>query len=205
MTAGDSVFEKTYESYLAKVGERHLESLAPRLGAEAGKNGMLIPLFGQRYEVSESRIEDPSGKRPSLDICVILCRYIIMCPEFPPKGNEWVSFRDLKDSGPLTVYFANDVEKSISNFFSGNTDALREASERLHGFEPDMEAAYDLAFQFPALPRVPLLLLFNDGDREFPAKCSVLLERRSEKYLDAECIAMLGRHLFSLLKEIGQA
>ena len=205
MTAGSRVFKRTYESYLAQVRQKDLHSLAPRLEAEVEERGIRIPLLGREYRVLESGVSDPTGKRPPIDICVILCRYILMCPEFPPQGNEWVSFRDLKDSGPLTVYFANDVEKSISNFFSGKTDALREASERLHGFEPDMEAAYDLAFQFPALPRVPLLLLFNDGDSEFPAKCSVLLERRCEKYLDAECLAMLGRHLFSLLEKIGQA
>jgi hypothetical protein len=45
------------------------------------------------------------------------------------------------------------------------------------------------------LPRVPLLLLFNDADDEFPAACSVLFERRAAGYLDMECLAMLGMQL----------
>ncbi|CAN2041866.1 hypothetical protein GMMP15_50054 [Candidatus Magnetomoraceae bacterium gMMP-15] len=44
-------------------------------------------------------------------------------------------------------------------------------------------------------------MLFNDADDEFEAKCSVLFERRAEKYLDLECLAMLGRHLFTCLKK----
>jgi hypothetical protein len=46
--------------------------------------------------------------------------------------------------------------------------------------------------QFDALPKVPILLLFNDLDSEFPAQSSVLFERRASKYLDVECLAMAG-------------
>jgi hypothetical protein len=43
-------------------------------------------------------------------------------------------------------------------------------------------------------------MLYNDTDDEFAAKCSVLFERRAEAYLDAECLAMVGRLLFTSLK-----
>jgi hypothetical protein len=55
--------------------------------------------------------------------------------------------------------------------------------------------------QFDALPRVPVMLLFNDADDEFPAKSSVIFERRAEHYLDSECLAMVGRCLFNFLKK----
>ena len=48
---------------------------------------------------------------------------------------------------------------------------------------------------------IPVIMLYNDADEEFSAKCSVLFESRAEKYLDAECIAMLGRQLFRHLKK----
>ncbi|MCP4666106.1 MAG: DUF3786 domain-containing protein, partial [Deltaproteobacteria bacterium] len=76
---------------------------------------------------------------------------------------------------------------------------LAEASNALGGRPPDMDLSYELSVQFDPLPRVPLLMLFNDQDEEFPATCSVLFERRAEKYLDAECLAMLGRLLFTSL------
>ena len=42
----------------------------------------------------------------------------------------------------------------------------------------------------------------DDADDEFPAQSSVFFERRAEKYLDPECLAMAGRLLFTLLKEV---
>ena len=49
--------------------------------------------------------------------------------------------------------------------------------------------------KFQALPRIVLLLLFNDGDEEFPAKCTVLFERHAEHYRDPESLAMTSTWL----------
>ena len=54
--------------------------------------------------------------------------------------------------------------------------------------------------QFKSLPKIPVLLLFNDSDEEFPAQCTVLFERSAENYLDMECLAMVGMLLFEWLK-----
>ena len=201
MTSKDSVFEKTYKDYIAQVARIDFKSIEQKLGIHAEGNGVTIPLFGKPHKVSEIGITDPSGKQPSLDICVILCKYLLICPDVYSNEKEWVSFRGLKDSGPLTTYFANDVEKAISGYFSGRQCDMKEACKTLGGYPPDMEVTYDLSMQFDALPRVPVILLFNDADEEFPAKSSVLFKRRAEKYLDAECLAMVGRLLFTYLKK----
>jgi hypothetical protein len=201
MTSKNSVFEKTYKYYIAQVAGIDFKSIEQKLGVHAEGNDVTIPLFGRPHKVSENGITDPSGNQPSLDICVILCKYLLLCPGVYPKEKEWVSFRDLKDSGPLTTYFANDVERAIAAYFEGRLDDMKAASKHLGGYPPDIEVNYDLSMQFDALPQVPVLLLFNDADDEFQAKSSVLFERRAEKYLDAECLAMVGRLLFTSLKK----
>jgi hypothetical protein len=45
---------------------------------------------------------------------------------------------------------------------------------------------------FKALPKVPVLLLFNDEEDMFPAQCSVLFQSDCAGYLDMESIAMVG-------------
>jgi len=201
MTSKNSIFEKTYKDYIAQVAEIDFKPIEQKLGVEVEENDVTIPLFGKPHKVSENGITNPEGKRPSLDICVILFKYLLLCPYVYPREKEWVSFRDLKDSGPLTSYFANDVERAFAACFAGRLDDLKEASKLLGGSPPDIEVTYDLSMQFDALPQVPVMLLFNDADDEFPAKSSVLFERRAEKYLDAECLAMVGRLLFTYLKK----
>jgi hypothetical protein len=200
MTSKNSVFGKTYKDYIAQVAGIDLKSIEQKLGVQVEGNEIIIPLFGRPHKVSENGITDPSGKQPSLDICVILCKYLLLCPGVSPKEKEWVSFRDFKDSGPLTSYFANDVERAIATYFARRLDDMKQTCKTLGGYQPDIEANYDLSMQFDALPQVPVVLLFNDADDEFPTKSSVLFERRAEKYFDAECLAMVGRLLFTYLK-----
>ena len=204
MTNKESVFKKTYENYLAQVDEADFNSVKQKLGVEVENNEMIIPLFGKLYNVSGTGISDPDGKQPMLDICVILCKYILLCPQIPPKEKDWISFRDLKDSGPLTTYFENDVERAIAAHFNGRLGYMKNACRTLKGYSPDIEVSYDMSMQFDALPKVPLVMLFNDADDEFSATCSVLFERRAENYLDPECLAMVGRCLFIYLKKAVQ-
>jgi len=43
-------------------------------------------------------------------------------------------------------------------------------------------------------------MLFNDQDEDFPARCSLLFEKRAERYLDMECLAMMGWVLAAWLR-----
>ena len=200
MTDQSPVFEKTYKDYLEQIAKMDVRSIKEKLGVEVQGNDTVIPLFGKTNRVSARGIIDRSGQRPSFDICVILCKYLLLCPAGIPKETEWAAFRDLKDAGPLTAYSANDVERSIAARFSGRLRELERAGKALGGCPPDMELSNDLSMRFEALPRVPLLMLYNDADEEFPAQCSVLFERRAERYLDAECLAMVGRLLYTELE-----
>ncbi len=201
MPTEDTVFDQTVAYYLERIRGLSLDSVAPRIGGDWTGHAVRIPFFGRDYEVSAEAIRGPSGERPSHDICVILSRCLLMCPDHPTDNKGWVSFRNLKDSGPLIHYFSHDVEGRIAAWFSHRLDDLKRAGEILGGYRPDLDAKYDFMMQCNALPRIPVILLFNDGDSEFPATCSVLFESRVETYLDAECIAMVGGQLFRELKE----
>lgn len=203
MTTKGTVYERTYQYYIAQFDKIDLQSVEQKLGVHVGKNEVIIPLFGKPHKVSKSGVTDPSGKQPALYICIILFKYLLLYPDVCPKEKEWASFKDLKDSGPLTKYFANEIEWPIATYFSGRVSDMEKASKTLGGYPPDIEATYDLAMQFDALPQVPILMLYNDADNEFPAKCSLLFQRHVEKHLDAECLAMVGSLLFAYLKKQG--
>lgn len=190
------VYEQTYQDYLSRIAELDLKFTADKLDLQMSGEAVIIPFFDKTFRVTKKGIADPSGRQPHLSVSVILCKYLLMCPMIVPLGGNWVSFKDFKDAAPLIQAFFNTVTLPIAESFSTRPGDLERAAKKLGGYPPTDDYPYDLVMQFDALSKVPLLMLFNDKDDEFPAQCSVLFEKRLESLLDMECVAMVGM-LFS--------
>ena len=195
-----SVFEETYKNYLAQIAELDFARIAKRLGAEMSGDELIIPFLGNPHRVSTQGLSGPSGNRPGFSVSVVLFKYLLLCPDDDPTEDDWVSFKDFKDAAPFAGSFVNYTEAPLAKYFSGRLKYLEAACRGSHGHPPASTFSYDLSMQFNALPKIPVLMLFNDTDEEFAARCAVLFERRAEKYLDMECLAMVGNLLFERLK-----
>ena len=195
----NKAYTQTYRHYLGELSKRDLPAVAARLGLPYRERQIQISLLQQQFFVGPERIVDEAGVRPGLDCCVILSKYIIMCPEILPPAGHWAAYRDFRDTGPLTVYFRNEVEVALIKAFAADLPALEAAAGRLGGYPPDTDAAYSLKMQFDVLPHIPMLVLFNDADEEFPADCSILFRASAEGYLDGESLAMLAHRLVAEL------
>ncbi len=187
-----SVFEQTYQDYLRQLRQVDLQNIANRIGVEMEGDAILLPLFGQLYKISSRGIIDSSGKEPIHSVKVILCQYLLHQPAVEPGGDDWVSYKDFKDASPFVGGFQNNTENALAKSFAGRLETLRRACLQLGGKDPGLNWGYQLSMKFDALPRIPILLLFNDADEEFPAQCLLLFERRAEKYLDMESTAILA-------------
>jgi hypothetical protein len=197
------VYEQTYQDYLSRIAELDLKFTADKLDLQMSGEALIIPFFDKTFKVTKKGIADPSGRQPHLSVSVILCKYLLMCPMIVPLGGNWLSFKDFKDAAPLIQAFFNTVTLPIAESFSTRPADLERAAKKIGGYPPTDDYPYDLVMQFDALSKVPLLMLFNDKDEEFPAQCSVLFEKRIETLLDMECVAMVDM-LFSeyLRKEL---
>ena len=195
-----SVFKETYQNYLDQIGEIDLDSIAEKLGGRVEKDEMVLSFFGQPYRISNRGITDPFGKQPPMGISVVLCKYLLLCPDLPSLDKEWVSYRDFKNTAPLVHSFINHTERPIVQNYSNRLKDLAAACEKIGGKDPGLDLNYQLIMILYPLPKVPVLLLFDDVDEEFPAQCKVLFEKRAEHYLDPECLAIIGRLLNDFLK-----
>lgn len=194
-----SVFQQTRDAYIARIGNVPMATAAPALGFEPVPGGWAVRLLDRTYTVTDTEIAGDAGRPAPFDVCVLLSRYLIMCPASPDPRPEWSAYRDFKDAGPLLKYFADNVEGALVAAFAGRLEALAAAAERAGGAPADDTLRYDLKYRFRALPRIDMLLLFNDGDEEFGPDCRVLFQRRTETYLDMECVAILGARLAARL------
>lgn len=194
--ATGSVYNETYRNYLKKLQTMYFDGKEDVLGISLKDDTVRVPYFNETIRLTADGLENEAGKCPDFSDCVVVCRYLIMCPLFEPKQREWTAFRDFPDAGPLTVFWANTVEDSLAKKFSGDMDALKKACDVLGGIQPEIGISCDLYRQFTPLPKVPLLLVFSDADDEFTASVSLLFEKRSSTYLDGESQAILG-HILS--------
>ncbi len=207
MFNGAEVFETHYEDYCRKISRCDLGAAAKILKVDPDGDGVKIRFVDGIYRVSGNGIKDGAGQRPGYGLCVILAKYILLCPDRIHDDPQWVSFKDFKkDAGFTNVnFFTSDTEQAILKHFSGNVDGLIQSCEQLGGIPQDIGVSYDVAMAFEVLPRISLLLLYNDREEEFPAQCRVLFQKHAEFYLDPESLAMTGaglaRRLIQAVKE----
>ena len=201
MPEKNTIFEENYQKYLDQVAKIDLALLPERLGVKVHDDEVVIPFFGNPYRISGKRIVGPDGRKAGYALSVILCKYLLLCPNHHPVADEWITYKDFKDAAPLIHYFSNNVQQAIAAHFSNRLPDLLSAAEKLGGRRPAIDVSYDFSACFDPLPRVPVLLVFNDADEEFPAQCSVLFEKRARNYLDMECLAMVGGALVQYLKD----
>lgn len=200
MTNASPVFKETYHHYLEKIAGVDFSVVAPVLGGEAVGDGLRIPFFGKPVTVTAQGMTDEDGERASFDACIVLFKAILMCPAAVPEAGAWTAYREFKDAAPLVHYFAANAEKAVSTAFSGRVEDLNRAVASLAGRPPAESLSYDAAAVFDTLPRVPMLMLFNDSEDGFEASCSILFRRSAEAYLDMECVGILGAQLAAGLK-----
>ena len=199
MDATGSVYHQTYRRYLERLKRMRFDGKQALLGITQDVDEVTVPYFGRTIRLTPDGLADENGQRPEFADCVVICRYLIMCPSFEPRETNWVAFRDFPDAGPLTVFWADTVEGTLAKTFAGRRDALQHSCDVLGGSVPEMDISCDLVRRFTPLPKVPLLLVFNDADETFPAAVSVLFEKRAATYLDGESQAVLGHVLVKRL------
>lgn len=186
------VFEDTYRKYLVEIGEIDYLAKAELLGVSTEDDSLIIPLYDRRYLVSARGIRGVGGEEVPTAVRVILSRYVLHCQSFAAQEDDpYRTYRDFRDSSPLISYFTTNTNKTIESTFAGKLDLLAKACLQLGGVE-QQNGSYDFSMLFYALPKIPVVLNFNDRDDMFPASCSILYRASAEQFLDMECLAMTG-------------
>jgi len=187
-----AAFDRIIADYLQQIADLDYDRIAGRLAIGVRGRDAVIPVFGLDYRVTAQGVLGPDDRPASHAVSVTLFKYLLMCPDREPTGADWVTYKDFKDAAPFVGGFLNTAERPIAEAFAGRRNDLEDACRKLGGHPATLGVSADVAMQFVALPRIPMVLLFNDRDEEFPAACTMLFESRARHFLDMECLAMTG-------------
>ena len=162
-----------------------------------------IPWFGEDYAVSypEGEVSRSDGERAGGIEELIILHYLVNADGIAVK-EQWVSYRDLPGARYHEPAFHADAEGPLSRGLEGRLEALRVWVE---GHARPVDLPGDVAAAWDALPRVPLLLIFNERDEEFAAGARILFDITAPNYLPTEDLSVLAELAVSrLLEDLGK-
>jgi len=193
------IFDKTYNEYLSQLRDFDFLKKVGILGIQKRNKSFMFEFFNRQIVFNRNEFTDLSGEELTFAIKVILCKYLLMCPEkISESSNRLVTFREFANAGPLFSSFTANTNKIIETTFSGHLEKLKTRCLKLGGTIMETES-YDLSIRFRALPRIPIILNFNDRDELLPAKAGFLYHDNAEIYLDLECLTITCTYLTGLL------
>ncbi len=186
------IFEETARQCLKQLEDIDFLKNSEILGTEVNGSSLVIPLYGQFYSVSMGGVKSHDGKSANPAVSVLLLKYVLLCPEKIPLEGEWVTYREFEEAGILSGHFTENTNKIIETSFSGKADLLHHRATHLGGIPLHDRSSFDVAIEFEALPRIPVLLRFNDLDGLFPAQCSMLFRKSADRFLDLKSLEVVG-------------
>ena len=168
------MFDKKYQEYMPLIKNFDFSKKAKILGIQKQNQACIFEFFNRIIAFDRNDFNDISGDEVTFAVKVVLCKYLLMCPEkISENSNRLVTFREFANAGPLFSSFAANTGKIIETTFLGNLEKLRKQCLKLGGIIIETES-YDLSVRFLALPRIPIILNFNDKDELMPAKAVFL-------------------------------
>ena len=180
---------------MAEIGNQDVSKKAGILGGDLKDEVLTFAFFNQRINFSKDGFNLVNGDTPTVAVKLALCRYLSMCPDKIMEGsNRLITIRELSDSGPLFSSFTANTNKIIESAFAGKLELLRSRCLQLGGTDTEMPS-FDLSMQFMALPRIPIVLNFNDRDDLMPATANFLYHDDATRYLDIECLMITCTYL----------
>lgn len=161
-----------------------------------------VPFFGESYSVSypEAAVVRGNGSPAGAREALIVLHYLVSA-DGTPVQEKWVAYRDLPGARYHEPAFAAEVEVPLSRGLAGRKRELQAWAEN-NAKAVDLPG--DVAAAWYVLPRVPLLLVFNEGDEEFPASARVFFDASAPHYLPTEDLSVLAElAALRLLEESG--
>ena len=118
-----------------------------------------------------------------------------------PLADRWVSLREIEGGQFYHRAFQGYSGDRLAKCFGNDVEAFRRAAERAGGERQELG---DAAYSFLALPRVPLVVIYWEGDEEFSPTARVLFDASAGHYLPVDGLAVLGSELCDKIIRAGK-
>ena len=126
--------------------------------------------------------------------------YHLYTADGTPLAGQWISFSELPDGRFYNQAFQGYTGGELRRAILHGEDFGRVASSQ--GGEVLQSGSFSpgaLAYRFQALPRMPLLVVYWEGDEDLPGSFQVLFDASASHYMPTDGCALLGSSLCRML------
>ncbi len=172
-----------------------------RLDKERGE--LRLTLWGQGYVIIYPDFiayEEESGEISSPGRQALFLHYL-RTADGKPIADRWVSLREIEGGEFYHRASQGYSGDRLAKHFGNDVEAFKQAAERAGGERRDLG---DAAYSFLSLPRVPLVVVYWQGDEEFSPTARVLFDASAGHYLPVDLLSVLGSELCSRIMRAGE-
>lgn len=195
----DKDFEATIEPLKKLVSKVDFKLTAEGIGAELLHDRLRIKCLGKDFYIDkQGNLE--SDIHVNTWIIMPLLKYIQTGGSSELSG-KWISFEELHKGATMAKYFKRRCEDPLRKLAEAHTDIFFDllnifGGKTLEGFSADY------AKVIHPLPKVPFLILYWKQEKEFESNLKILLDSKTDTYLDAHSVYVLGRGIVEMFKRI---
>ncbi len=167
---------------------------------EDGREGLLVPYFGQGRRVSWPEITvTPAAGEALIPLTeqILILHYLSKATGEPLSGHS-IDFREVPDGGGFYwSAFVSRAKKPLLETFGPDLGLYLKVAQILGGEQQNLG---DAAARFLAFPLVPVTHVLWGGDEEFPPEANILFDQTISQHLSTEDIAALaGASVYRLM------
>jgi hypothetical protein len=121
-----------------------------------------------------------------------LVLYYFLSANGSPLTGRFIAYSELPDGRFYSQAFQGYTGYELARRFGNEPEALRRAASNLGGIP---QALGDASFLFHLFPHISLLLVYWQGDEDFPANCQILFDAAASSQLPTDACAIAGSML----------
>jgi len=191
-----------------KSASMKIEDLPDRIGGKLIKDGddnaLELPYFTDTIIITKDRIYKNKDSDLNRWEQVFIYNHLAQGGRKLPTG-KWKGFVEFPNTVSKIKSMIEHVETPLIERFKSKPDEMQAAGIQLGGIDMTEEiGSSDLSLLFRPLPRIPVMLMFWDEDRDdgFDAEVKLLFDETITEHLDIESIIFLSERLRQLLCEV---
>lgn len=169
--------------------------VAKASGAQYTPEGRLyLPFWDRPIQIAYPQwVAYPQGgEQPLSAFDQALLLYYLTTADGEPLSEQWIGFSDLPEGRFYNQAFQGYTGQELGRAFRDERSAFEGAAQGLGGVRRSLG---DAGFAFQALPRAPMLVVYWQGDEDFPSTYQVLFNAAASHYLPTDAYAILGSTL----------